>query len=523
MKRCLFSVCIALVLLIACLEVSPAEETLPSEIRNYFSGSSLNGAEITETAHLTDHGNSSCRFVLVRTKDGSNAVYCFKLQNGTWVHSFHTKSAIPQGKNRVKIYLSDHMEDGATDKNYPGPILVVCQLDKEEKYTQLFTGYQLSSCGKWNLFRIWSYGDYGSMVLDDGHITYFGDADDNKIVGTAYGTFQRDLRYVSLSAVPKTLKEARQKLTSAPTLPTSSELKAQEIHFSGGKKYAVYSAPDKNSLRSANGKAAVSTNGWIQVFGRDGNWILIQYSIDTGHYRIGYIDTASLPKKAEVPNLGLRSATALTVGTVSVTDDPLYSQSTLITLPEKSEVNRLATLGDWAYIEGDSFRGFVPVDSLATAGTGGEEHRFYAHKAQNGQIYDLFKVKKMHYDYNHHVYAVTGVYERVVSDEGYVHGEIADNGSEFTYLIASDFHAEMLNGATENSLINIPVTDLYQWYLDAYMNGENPETGNLTFEYDLPQEEQGITHADFWFVTTHIELNDSNEIQFMEYVYVPWG
>ena len=50
-----------------------------------------------------------------------------------------------------------------------------------------------------------------------------------------------------------------------------------------------------------------------------------------------------------------------------MTDDPLYSQSALTTLPEGCCVTWLATIGNWAYIEsstGDYVRGFVPVSSL---------------------------------------------------------------------------------------------------------------------------------------------------------------
>ena len=63
---------------------------------------------------------------------------------------------------------------------------------------------------------------------------------------------------------------------------------------------------------------------------------------------------------------------AWTAGKVSVTDDPLYSHSTLVTLPDASPVTWLATLGDWAYIEsssGDYLRGFVPLGSLTTGRT----------------------------------------------------------------------------------------------------------------------------------------------------------
>ena len=66
------------------------------------------------------------------------------------------------------------------------------------------------------------------------------------------------------------------------------------------------------------------------------------------------------------------------------------------------------------------------------------------------------------------------------------------------------------------------VNDLYAWYVSAYMNGVAP-AGEMTFQYDLPEDQQADATTDFWFVTTQIRLNQNNEIEYMEYVYVPWG
>ena len=190
-----------------------------------------------------------------------------------------------------------------------------------------------------------------------------------KPTGTVKATIQRDLRYVSLSSIPKSYKTAKEHLTLAPSLPLSTELVAQEIKFSGGKKYKVYSAPSKDSLRGGNGKAAVSTNSWIQVFGQEGDWILIQYSIDASHYRIGYIAASALPKNTEVPTLEFKPVEAWLEGATSLTDDPFYSQSELAALEAEDQVTWLATIGEWAYIEVSQprlMRGFVPINSLRT-------------------------------------------------------------------------------------------------------------------------------------------------------------
>ena len=58
---------------------------------------------------------------------------------------------------------------------------------------------------------------------------------------------------------------------SRPEIPQGT-LNAEVMPFTPGQTYAVYSAPDSRSIRGAKGRARVSTNGWIQVFGAEGDW-----------------------------------------------------------------------------------------------------------------------------------------------------------------------------------------------------------------------------------------------------------
>ena len=184
---------------------------------------------------------------------------------------------------------------------------------------------------------------------------------------TAKGTFERSLRYVSLGGIPKSLAAARASLTVAPSIPASTELQVHPGNFSGAHNYDVYSAPSRQSVRGANGRAKVSTNAWIQVFGTEGDWVLVHYSIDASHYRFGYISASSLPRNADVPALNFTRTTCWTSQAVSLTDDPLYSRSPLASLPAGAQVTWLASMGDWAYVEVTSpsyARGFVPIDAV---------------------------------------------------------------------------------------------------------------------------------------------------------------
>ena len=144
---------------------------------------------------------------------------------------------------------------------------------------------------------------------------------------------------------------------------------AQPVLLASGRKHAVYSGPGQDYLRAADGKAAVSTNDWIQVFGTEDDWALIQYDVSVSQMRIGYIPASSLPDGAQVSELSLLPVTAYTTRRSTLTDDPLNSQSALLTMPEGAWVTWLATMGEWAYVEsttGDMVRGFVPLAAVTT-------------------------------------------------------------------------------------------------------------------------------------------------------------
>ena len=154
---------------------------------------------------------------------------------------------------------------------------------------------------------------------------------------------------------------------NAPSIPAGT-LTASLVSFTSNQTYPVYSAPDSRSIRGAKGRARVSTNGWIQVFGSEGDWILVQYDITDTHNRIGYIYKNALPADVTVPELNLTSIASVVHYDVEVTDDPLVSRTPLARLTENSKVTCLGTMGEWTYIEAEAdkerFRGFVPSACL---------------------------------------------------------------------------------------------------------------------------------------------------------------
>ncbi len=355
---------LAVCLLLLCASVALADDGLPQDVAAYFSD---------DTYQLESHCQIEDYF-FVAAKDGqTNILFVFKQSGDGWKYSFRTSTGVPQGDGPLQVHKANF--EGSRrlvdNKAYQLPTLSFAVLEtREHEFVDISVSYEYRD-GCWYLEDVMNRRgreDYW-ITFDNSTLTYYDEYEAQYPSGRITATVQRDLRYVNLEALPKTIEKARDTLTVAPELPTSAELTAKNIKFAGGKKYSVYAAPDATSYRGANGKAVVSTNSWIQVFGQEGDWILIQYSIDAEHYRFGYIQASSLPKNAVVAPLEFADTIAWTTRNISVTDDPLYAQTAMITLPEGAPVTWLATLGDWAYIEsgtGDNLRGFVPSSSLTT-------------------------------------------------------------------------------------------------------------------------------------------------------------
>ena len=163
----------------------------------------------------------------------------------------------------------------------------------------------------------------------------------------------------------------------------------------------------------------------------------------------------------------------------------------------------------------------VITSSLAYGETTEKEHTFLTFEGKDGTVYNLFVITKMNFGDDHKVNSVTGHFERVVNGEEYESSETAPD-SEVTYPLAENFSAEMVGSAVEMDRF-VTVSDLYEWYIDAYIGRDDYDGHEWVFSCDQTQEEQEMGTADFWFVTTKIELNDASEIQFMQYEFVSWA
>ena len=138
--------------------------------------------------------------------------------------------------------------------------------------------------------------------------------------------------------------------------------------------YPVYSDPGEAYARLGEaGDAAVSNESWVQVFGRDGGWLLIQYKLPEAGQRFGYITADAVAGADQIQALSFARRDATVTGIL--TDDPLRTGRDVTRLDHASCVvlatlcadNRGGNNGHY-YIESGGFRGFVPMLAVTLTG-----------------------------------------------------------------------------------------------------------------------------------------------------------
>lgn len=361
MKR-LVALVMTLVILVLAIGCN-ADNALTSGLQKAWKESTYDSWELIDSLEIGSEAFLSFR------KDGTNRLV-HATKKDEWEIDWSTEAALPQT---------------STDPDLPGTEYIILTNRSNSSYAglQLKTAFSYrtkrNGCyeyifqkhmNSWLLETILYLDTDGTQLesykISDDTVIYKGWQSNNSKVYVD-GRAERNLQYFSDTAFPKSLKSLKNSLSNPPTIPLGT-LVAEEIRFTGGKKYSVYSGPGDGYMRGGNGKAAVSTNDWIQVFGRENGWIMIQYDITSDHMRIGWIKEIALPKGTTVKELKFGSTTAYTAAQCTITDDPLFSMSTIATIPADSEVIRLATMGGWTYVEYDDgdlcMRGFVDGNNL---------------------------------------------------------------------------------------------------------------------------------------------------------------
>ncbi|NLX83692.1 MAG: hypothetical protein GXZ04_07780 [Clostridiales bacterium] len=372
MKKLMMTWLFSLLFLSLCLPLAQADgerSVPPQEVVDHIA---THYASYDLEDYILINGTPSGDYAFVMVKQGTARVLLgYHLENGKMKYWLKSANAVPQGAPNAYFMRHSrglHISAGNSDKVYTDDLgFTISRLEpKAEEFVQQRVAYHWEKGG----FKLFSYMDrdiyWCDAYVQEDKVSFY-DLAYGLNLGRVYGVLQRELRYVNFAALPKTYEAARKSLTLAPEIP-AGELSANKIKFTGGQKFPVYSGPGTHYLRAANDKAMVSTNDWIQVFGQENGWILIQYDLDSQHMRMGYIEAAALPKNTRVNSLALYGQSFTLAAPVTLTDDPLFSRSALASLPQGQTVNRLSSMGSWAYVEtlvnNKPARGFVPQVSL---------------------------------------------------------------------------------------------------------------------------------------------------------------
>ena len=138
----------------------------------------------------------------------------------------------------------------------------------------------------------------------------------------------------------------------------------QLASFEKGRRFDVYTGPGTGYFREADGKAMVSTNDWIQVFGEEDGWLLIQYHVSDGKNRFGYIRATQEEAGVRVPNLAWKNESAVCHRRFLTTDPIRHYDEIMDFGLDGQRCTLLGALSEFCYIEttlssGELIRGFV--------------------------------------------------------------------------------------------------------------------------------------------------------------------
>lgn len=228
-------------------------------------------------------------------------------------------------------------------------------------------------------FRLTHYGDNPVCQIDvvEGDLLVFYNISDPGITSARY-SFDQTIGGVDFYDLPRRAEDVRITGLDEPSIPADikppimdrqSFLAVQDVKLKPGK-YPVYMGPGEEFGRAANGKAAVSTNSWVQVFGEYDDWLLIHYAVSAEQYRFGWIRDDALARAQPIAVLPLVFGDIVNGEDMTLTDDPLNSRTPTVTLPEKwHDLEYLAQLGESyslvrTVVDGKTWWGFIPSWSL---------------------------------------------------------------------------------------------------------------------------------------------------------------
>ena len=362
----------------------PVESIIPPEIFKDIHGW-YSAPDIEDYKELPDIDGKPMGFLLLR-HEGERELWLYAFTEKGWrMDNVHT-GGIPQidlpyvslgvsrGGGSYESRGSLWYDPEKHDFTYPdGPRIAVYTSNGETLEERVEYVWQD------NDFRLVHYGDNPVCQIDvvEEDLLIFYNISDPGIDLVRY-SLKRKISGVDFYDLPRRPEEVRVTGLDEPTIPADAEpfimdrqsfLTVQDVKLKPGK-YPVYMGPGKEFGRAANGKAAVSTGSWVQVFGLYDDWLLIHYAVSAEQYRFGWIHRDALPRSQPIAALPLVFGDIVNGDDVTLTDDPLNSRVPIVTLPCKwHELEYLAQLGEdyslvRTVVDGKTWWGFIPSWSL---------------------------------------------------------------------------------------------------------------------------------------------------------------
>lgn len=198
------AVLLGLLLMAFCMQGARATPQLPLDIKAQFGG-----IDIVETACW--EGSGSTWFLLVRTPDKVNRLICYVLENGLWTQKFQTTAALPQGVGRVRLVITNQVQDFAMDRTVTGPILMILQYGtgEAENAVEAYCAYLRSEEGVWELFRAFFAEEQVQVYIDEDTVTFRTPVDqDHSDIRSVPAQPERDLRKTDFTEIPRTPEQA---------------------------------------------------------------------------------------------------------------------------------------------------------------------------------------------------------------------------------------------------------------------------------------------------------------------------
>lgn len=334
-------------------------------------------AVIEDYKELPDVGGVPMGFLLIRSDEGRQ-LRTYRFTEDGWHGDDVYTAGIPQGiLPEAWLSVSRGGEEALPiwydqrehDYDFPdGPRVGIWTSNGEthEERVEYAWVDNAASSGRGD-FLLVHYGDSPARQVD-----VFG----NELVfynigsgyeGYRYHHLDRQVAGVDFYALPRSLSEGRAMGGAEPDIPVcdrvemmsrQSFLTPQDVTLREDRTYPVYIGPGREYGRAANGRATVSTNGWVQVFGEYEGWLLIHYAISAEQYRFGWITADALAKGERAEPVPFVFGDIVSGNQdLPLTDDPLNSRTPLLTLSLWADIEYLAQLGeDFSYVR-------VEVDS----------------------------------------------------------------------------------------------------------------------------------------------------------------